>query len=228
MRINILSISSLVVLFLLSSYTLANETGIEVTGTAKESVMPDMATFSFSINGRGVGLTDLKNEIDIKSANTVSLCKRLGIKSKNISSSEVLIHPQYNFQTKSLLGYEVTRNINVVLDNLDKYTELVNGAIKSGVTTITNISLDIKDRAVLERRALGSALKVARKKAEILAISSGVGIGQVLYVKEGGGPIRLETYEFNQKASISNVATGVFEPGEISVTTTVTARYAIN
>ena len=227
MRINRLAIYSLVIFSFMASYTYADEAGIEVTGTAKESVVPDMATFSFSINGRGKELEALKAEVDKKTANTVSLCKRLGIKTKNISSSEISIRPQYNYQTKSFLGYEVSRNIKVVLNNLDKYSDLVNGAIKSGITTITNVTLDTKDRDVLERKALGSAIEAAKKKAEILAISSGVNIGKVLYVKEGGGLIRLESYEFNQRARVADLAQGAFEPGELSVTATVSVRYSI-
>ena len=212
---------------IIASCSYEDEAGIEVTGSAIESVVPDMATFSFSINGRGKELAALKKEIDTKTTHMVSLCKKLGVETKNITSSEVSIQPQYNYQTKSFIGYEVSRKIKVVLNNLDKYTELVNGAIDSGITTINNITLDTKDREILERKALGSAIKAAKKKAEILATSSNINSGKVIYVKEGGASIRRESYKFKQSTSSADLAQGAFEPGEISVTATVLVRYSI-
>jgi len=221
------SVYSLMLFFMVVSYSHAGETGIEVTGTAKESVVPDMARFSFSLKGKGKELSPLKAEIDKKTAATVTLFKKLGVETKNITSSEVSIQPQYNYQTKTFIGYDVSRNVKVVLHDLAKYTALVNGAIEAGITTINNITLDIKDRGTLENKALGSAIKAAKQKAEILAANSDVKIGKVLYVKEGGGPIRLESYQFKQRASSADVAQGAFEPGEIAVTATVSVRYSI-
>mgnify|MGYP000135375244 CR=1 FL=1 len=227
MRIISLVISSLVIFSLGSSFSAASETGIEVKGTAKESVVPDMATLSFSINGRGKELATLKKDIDIKTADTITLSKTLGVKTKNITASKISINPQYNYQTRSFIGYEVSRRITVVLTNLDKYTVLVNGAIKAGITTLNNISFDTKNRESLERKALGLAIKAARQKAEVLATSSNVSLGKVLFVKEEGGPIRLEAYTFRQTANSAGLVKGAFEPGEISVTSTVLVRYSI-
>ena len=227
MRTISLAIFSLVFFSFFSLFAYASETGIEVKGTAKESVVPDIATISFSINGRGKELAVLKKEIDVKTADTVSLSKKLGVKTKNITSSKISIHPQYNYQTKSFIGYEVSRTIMVVLNDLSKYSGLVNGAIKAGITTINNITFDTKNRDSLERKALGLAIKAARQKAEILATSSNVTLGKVLYVKEEGGPIRLESYAFRQRANSVGMAKGAFEPGEISVTSTVLVRYSI-
>ena len=206
----------------------AEEGGVEVTGTAKESVVPDMATFSFSINGKGKVLATLKNEIDIKTADLVTLCKKTGVKTIDITSSEVSIRPEYNYQTKSFIGFNVSRNVKVILKNLDNYTDLVNGAIKSGITNISSIALDTKDREALERKALGLAIDAARKKADIMAKSAGVTLGKVIYVKEGGSPIRAENFAFREKVSSASTTQGVFEPGEISVTATVVVKYSIN
>ena len=209
------------------SYVHAKQSGIEVTGTAKESVVPDMARFSFSINGKGKLLPTLKNEIDIKTAGLVTLCKKLGVKTKDITSSEVSIQPEYNYQTRSFIGYNVSRNVKVILNNLDKYTALVNGAIESGITTINSINLDVKDREILENKALGAAIDAAKKKAEIMAESSDVDLGSVIYVKEGGSSVRIENYAFEEKLGQRSNVRGVFEPGEIAVTATVVVRYSI-
>ena len=113
-----------------------------------------------------------------------------------------------------------------MLENLDAYTELVNGAIAAGITTIGSITLDTTDRNELENRALATAIEAARQKAEIIARSTGEELGRALYVREGGGQIRHETFQFNQLARAESVE-GAFEPGEISLTVNVTVRYAL-
>ncbi|MGD8525826.1 MAG: SIMPL domain-containing protein [Thioalkalispiraceae bacterium] len=222
-----LLVASILLLVSCSDADDASEAGIEVTGVAQVSVVPDLARFSFSINERGKVLTALKQDIDRKTADLVVLCKQLGIASKHISSSEVSIRPQYNYQTKAFIGYEVSRHVKVTLQRLEKYPELVNGAIKSGITTIGSITLDINNRQQLERSALASAMETARQKAEILAKSSALRLGKVVNVKEAGGPVRLETFRFKEKAGGVSSVQGTFEPGEISVTASVLVRYAI-
>ena len=214
--------------FLISS-VYASDDGIQVVGTAKVSVVPDMATFSFSINERGKILSNLKASVDNKSAKLVSLCKKLGIDSKHITSSEVSIRPQYNYQTKSFIGYEVSRDIKVILDKLNKYSELVNGAINTGITTVRSVNLDIKDRVSLENMALGSAIGAAKIKAEIIANNTGTKLGKVISVKEGSVPFEASNYQFRGFAESAPVAMkqGAFEPGEITITTNVIIKYKI-
>ena len=208
----------------------ADEGGIQVVGTAKISVVPDMATFSFSINERGKILPTLKTDVDGKSADLVSLCKKLDIESKHIISSEVSIRPQYNYQTKTFIGYEASRDIKVTLNELSKYSELVNGAIGTGITTIRSINLDIKDRVNLENKALSAAIDAAKIKAEIIAKNTGTKLGKVISVQEGSMPFEANNYKFRGVAESSSIASrqGAFEPGEITITTSVVLKYEIN
>jgi len=205
----------------------ASEGGIEVSGAAKVSVVPDMATFSFAINTRGRILVEVKADVDKKTETLVNLCKKLGIETRKITSSEVTINPQYNFQTKSLIGFDVARNVKVSLYDLKKYNDLVNGAVDSGITTIRNITLDTQDRDKLEQRLLASALNAAKQKAIILAESAGVHLGKVQQIREAGMPMEAQTYRFRESVSAAPMAQGVFEPGEITVNTTVYVKYSI-
>lgn len=214
-------------LLMMSSFVNADEGGIEVSGTAEVSVVPDLIRFSFSISGLGKDLAGLKAEIDQKTAALVMTCKRLAVKPKYISSSEVLINPQYNYQTKAFIGYEVSRNIKVTLEEIAQYTALMRGAIEAGITTIQSVTLDVRDRKSLERKALAAAIDEARQKAEILADSTGVRLGKLIYVKEGGARNVVPSYRFQERALSQAVEQGAFEPGEILVTASVAVKYAI-
>lgn len=206
----------------------AGEGGVQVVGSSKVSVAPDIAHFIFAISGQGKELKGLKADIDSKTARLVGACKQIGVRSKDISSTEVSIRPQYNYQTKEFLGYEVSREVKVALNQLARYTELVNGAIESGITTIRDISLDTTQRDMLERQALSAAVDAAKKKAQALAQRAGVELGKVVSMVEGGAHAELASYEFKSQRLSMSAAQDAFEPGEITVSATVTILYSIN
>ena len=117
--------------FLFASLTYANEnnSGIEVAGTAKLHVTPDIARFSFSIHYRGTVLSDVKQKVDKHTSGLIKRAKKLAIKQNDINSSTITIYPQYNHKTQSLIGYDVSRTVKITLKDLSKYSELVNSAI---------------------------------------------------------------------------------------------------
>ena len=211
----------------LSVSAIADSSGVQVSGTAKVGAVPDIARFSFAINGRGKDLPKLKLDIDRKTATVVTLCKQLGVENKHISSAEVSIHPQYNHQTRELVGYNLSRNISVELHNLDRYTQLVNGAIDSGITTINNIQLDISNRDRLAAEALASAVKAAREKAEVIAENADIHLGKIISVQETGSNFDNRRFGVRQMAMAESAVSEAFEPGEISIMATVTVIYAI-
>ncbi|MFT5220150.1 MAG: hypothetical protein ACI9LO_000840 [Planctomycetota bacterium] len=212
---------------LISTAAIADTGGVQVSGTAKISAVPDIARFSFAVNGRGKLLPALKRDVDSKTAAVIALCRQLGVSNKHITAAQISIHPQYNHQTRELTGYNLSRNISVELHQLDQYTALVNGAIDSGITTINNISMEVEDRDLLEAQALAAAVKAAGKKAEIIARNAGIELGRIISINETGSNFDNRRYESRQVGFADAAVSNVFEPGEIAVTATVTVVYAI-
>ncbi|MDX8387969.1 MAG: SIMPL domain-containing protein [Ghiorsea sp.] len=218
-------------LFSLLSFTTASfaqESGIEVSGISKVSIVPDIARFSFAIDGRGKELAPLKEGVDQKTFSLIHLCKQLGIKTKDIKSSEVSIHPQYNYQSNTLKGYQVAREVKVLLNNLKQYSKLVNGAIQSGITSIKKITLDTSKRKTLQQEALSNAVHDAYAKAQILASSSGLILGKALSIREGGVPIQRTSFRAVESMRMDGATQSPFEPGEITVSATVSIKYSAN
>lgn len=219
-------ICSLLLSLLLPLTSYANDYGIRVSGTSQLTTAPDIAHFTLAITAQGKDLPRIKNEIDLKTSKSVALAKELGIAAEKISTSEVSINPQYNYQTRDFLGYEVSRSVKLTLNELDKYSRLVDGVIESGVTTIRHISLDTSKRKQLEIAALESATADAEKKALALARSTGVRLGKVTSIEESGLPSASPVL-FRENRAVSSQASGAFEPGEITVGATVIVRYSI-
>lgn len=204
-----------------------NLRGITVQGSANVRVAPDMATFNFSILERGANLSRLKRTVDDHSASLIDLCLQLGVLRTDITAAEVRIRPRYDHPNANLLGYDVSREIRVVLKDLDQYSALVNGAIDAGISSLGNIQLDTSDRRSLEINSLAAAMAVARRKAGIIAAEADVSLGKVISVREAGAYGEVPLYQVRAE-SMSMDSRAVFEPGEIMISSQVSVTYAID
>lgn len=203
---------------------------IEVSGSAFVYAAPELARFDFTIEKRGKVLSTLKSDVDRKTARLVKLCKKLGIDPKDITAAEVEIEPKYSYERNTFLGYKVSRNVHANLYDLDKYSKVIDGAVRAGITNIQNISLELKEQNNIEDQALEKAITKARYKAELLANKSGVKLGEVLRISESQPALPQEEYKLYKGLSDrapEPSANAVFEPGRLTITRTVYVVFGI-
>lgn len=209
----------------------AHATGrvIEVAGVGRVSVVPDIAIFSLSIKEQAVNLSAMKARVDVKTRKLLELCKKLNIQASDISSTEVQIHPRYDFETQKFLGYTLSRDIVITLTKMSNYTNLLDGSIDAGITTIRKIELKTADRMNLKNKALGSAIDAATEKANIIVKKTGVTLGKILSVRESNGGFTGSAGLFRglAMASVRGMDKGVLEPGKISVSADVIMEFEI-
>lgn len=198
---------------------------IQVSGTATVKARPELVVFDFMIEERGQLLSPLKSRIDSKATALVKLCKRLGIQPKDLTSAEISIQPQYHYNTGRFTGYHVSRTVTARLYDLSNYSKVIDGAVKTGITTIQNISLQMKPDNNLENRALVKAVDDGTAKAILLAGRGQVRLGKILQVTESGPGFPVQSGYRAKKLARDDVALEaapyVFEPGQLSVSKTV-------
>lgn len=171
------------VLFLLIS-TMAiaqNQTPtVEVVGEGIVYATPDMVNISISIEKEGL---DLKN---LRQKNGEAVAQVLQLLSKEL--------PMENFQTSyvslykddynKLNKYRVVQNINIKLEDISKYDNLMNAIFDAGVNRIDGISFGVKNKEKLLQEARVAAIDDARKKALLYAVSLDQNIGKAIQIKE--------------------------------------------
>ena len=91
------------------------------------------------------------------------------------------MQPEYRWNEKDrkrvLLGYAVTRQVDIELRDLDKLGTLLEKAVDAGVNQVGDPVLDSTRRKELERQAMTKAVEDARLNAETLATAAGVKLG---------------------------------------------------
>lgn len=204
---------------------------IQVSATAEVKAKPEVVVFDFQIEKRGTVLQSLKTVVDRNTAALVALCKKLGIEPKDLTAAEISIQPQYNYNTNRFTGYQVSRNVTARLYDLTKYSKVIDGAVNAGITTIQNVSLEMKDQKDLELKALAKAVEKATAKAKLLAAKNGVTLGKVMQVTETGSAGYQVAYEAklqrNRDGITAEAAPYAFEPGRLSVSSSLQMSFEI-
>ena len=153
---------------------------VQVVGEGIVYVTPDVVNISISIEREGL---DLKN---LRQKNSEEVAKVLETLSKEL--------PKENFQTSyvslykddynKLNKYRVVQNINIKLEDISKYDNLMNTIFDAGVNRIDGISFGVKNKEKLLQEARIAAIDDARKKALLYAVSLDQNIGKAIQIKE--------------------------------------------
>lgn len=142
---------------------------IQVVGEGTVATTPDKAVISVSILQ--------EEEEDYKKAqqavNTVankllSDLEHLKIDKKDIRTDLVRLNKTYDYNLKKY-KYSATQSFNIVLQDLNKYGEVMNTILASGVNRIDDVKLEVSNSTELENEARKNAIKNAKEKADLYA-----------------------------------------------------------
>lgn len=165
---------------------------VEVTGSAKESVVADQARWTINLNTT-TGVYDLQSGYTRLEAATKKITAYL--ESQGFSDYEtpaVSSYPNYSYPQGSepiFTGYNVGRQIVVRSNDIDKISELANNVapftgVNYNVTT-QSLELTVSSLAEMRVRLLSEAIKDAKARAEAIAKDSGRSVGALRNASSG-------------------------------------------
>lgn len=123
------------------------------------------------------------------------------------------------------IGYTVHNTVRVTVDSVRLVGNTIDVGLAAGANQVAGLSFELRDPEQAYRDALGRAVAEARRQAEVLATAAGGGVGRILSISTGGEPGRLVGAQ-PQVMMRAEVATPI-EPGETSVTATVTIEFEL-
>ena len=98
-------------------------------------------------------------------------------------ATRIHVQPEYNWEPQAkernliVVGYSVSRQVEVELRDLEKLGQLLERAIDLGVNQVGDPRLDSSKRQELVREALAKAVVDARQNAEVIAKAAGAKLG---------------------------------------------------
>jgi uncharacterized protein YggE len=162
---------------------------ISVHGTGIVSAKPDMATVQVGVQIQNTSLEAAQSEATGKANDLIAQIKAAGIDEKDIATSQFNVEPLMDYrdgQAPRVTGFRVTHMLSVKIRDLGKAGEIIDNLVSSGANTVYGLSFGFSNPDALMNQAREQAVKDARARADQLATLSGVSLGQVILIEDGG------------------------------------------
>jgi uncharacterized protein len=198
--------------------------GITVTGTGTAEAAPDEAVFSLGVSTKGSTAREALAANSAQMQRVIAALKAAGVKERDVKTQDVSVGANYD-DSDDARGYSARNSVSVRIHELDRAGAVLDAAARAGANEVYGPSLTRSNREDLEAKALASAVKNARKRAEALADAAGVRLGRVTGIVEGfnGGPQPM----FEARAATDSTVGPPIEGGTEEIQASVTVTFAI-
>lgn len=203
---------------------------IVFSGEGKAVVKPDIALVSFAVSTKAETSAGAVNENNQKMNAVIKAIKDAGVNEKDIQTTIYNLQPWYDYTRNGSVfkGYTLEQQVSVKIRNLDKINNVLDKATSAGANNVGNLSFTVDDMEKVKAEARTKAIAEAKKKAEVLAKESGLKLGKLINVSEGGNyptPI-YGMGASNTMMEKSSVAPDI-QAGQSEVTVSISLTYQI-
>ncbi len=195
--------------------------GITVNGVGSVQAVPDRAQFSFDVQAAGVTAAQALERAAAESTAVNAALRNAGIARGDLQTAQISLQPRRSGKG-DVTGFDATTTVTARLKDLARAGRVVDAAVRAGASGVYGPSLSKADTDSLYADALEAAVANARAKAQVLAAASGVALGRVTNVVEGGAAIPVYA-GLSMDAKQTDVS---IEPGSQEITAAVTVTFA--
>lgn len=210
--------------------TIKNEL-FTVSGEGEATAVPDTALLSLGVTKQAATVAQAQNEVNSVANKITADLKSLGVKVKNIKTTNYSVNPNYDFTNgkQTVNRYTVSQNMEVRIQPIEQANKAIDIATADGANVVGGVTfvLDDTTQEKLEQQARKDAIEKAKKKAEDTAQLAGIRLGKIINVTEASNDFPRPLYTMEAKA-IPPVGGGEpteVTPGENTVRITITLSY---
>ena len=203
---------------------------VSVSGNGEVTAEPDLAQVTLGVEARRPTMAEARAEVAKTVDRVLALTRDLRIDPKLVNATRVQVQPEYSWNDKDrkrvLLGYMVSRQVQVEVRDLEQLGPLLERAVDAGVNQVNDPVLDSSKRKELERDAMTRAVQDARLNAETLAQAAGVKLGAVRTLNgSASGPV-VPLYKARVAMADAMAAPEAsYQPGDMKFSASVSAEY---
>lgn len=206
---------------------------LNVNGTGQIFLSPDIAYIYIGVHTEEPTAADAVTANNEETQRVIEALKAAGVDAKDIRTTNFSIWPNQQYGPDGQptgTRYVVDNSVFVTVRELDNLGDLLDAAISAGANSINSIQFDVADKTDALKKAREEAVKDAKAQAQELADVAGMNLGEVQsisfydsapmpymnsYGKGGGG------------AAVSEAVAVPIQPGQLTLTVTVSMSYAI-
>ena len=202
---------------------------INVSGEGKVKVVPDQASIAVTVETKGNNAKDVKKQNDEKIEAVLKFIKKMNLAPADYKTQRVSLNPQYDYEKKKH-SYNATQTIEILLKDLSKYDELMEGLVDEGINRIDNVTFQSSKLAQYQSEARKLAMKEAKLKAEDYVSVLGQKIGRAMTISDNSQtyfPQPMYATMKTMEMSDTRAPRETLAIGEINITANVTVSFIL-
>ena len=216
--------------------TIPQESAFRVSATGDVYAKPDTAQISLGVKKEAKTVAKAQEEINKINSQLIDELKELGVKEKDIKTTQYGINPRYEYERQSgkrnLVGYSATVNILVKTKDFEKLNQIIDTATNAGANRLNGLSFVIEDKDAVLAEARDQAIDKAKDKAKAIVKASGLSLGKLINVSvsdSGYYPVSRVPYGMDMAKGMGGEMseTTQVESGETKISVSVTLVYEI-
>jgi uncharacterized protein YggE len=212
-----------------------NDKVIHSTGTGNVIGTPARAQVTFSVQTENTDVKRAQAENSAKMNTVIEALIASGIPRDALKTTGYNIYPVYEESVGIMMPkvktYRVTNTLTVTLHDVSKTGEVIDIAVANGINQADSIRFLLSDQQqkVLRTEALKKAVEQARNDADTVAQAMGTAVTGIKNADITGGyyPVLFENYQYAASGDMRMASTTPVQPGDITVSATVTVSYII-
>ncbi len=166
---------------------------IQVTGTAEIQVVPDTATFSFTVSKKNESVAAAKKENDETINKVTAVANRFGIKQTDVKTDYIRVSeatkrvkiPNSDDDYENVFdGYRVSRSLVIKLRDMTKFESFLTSLLEAGINSVSNVAFSSSEIRKYKDQARADAIRAAKEKAQAIASEIGQSIGKAVSIEE--------------------------------------------
>lgn len=162
---------------------------IQVQGMGSVAVTPDAFSVTFILEQKGETVSKLNTQLQNDLNQLTTFLMDQGVPAKHIQSMQIRLSPWYenSAQGRKQSGFVLSREVSVTHNQIDEYDRMIDGALKRGVTRISQFELVSQTQQDAYQQALINAISDAKSRAGVIAAELDVRVGSVISVTQQHG-----------------------------------------
>lgn len=198
---------------------------INVNGSARLDVNADQINISVHIKTVDNSISESKKKNDDSVDKLISILNEFEVEKQDVDISPISLGKNYEYKQGERVqnGFYTSVNVSVLLKDLSKYYELIDNLSSNEAFETTNSNYSVSDFENYVKSAYKKSLIAAKEKAELMAETMGVTLGDVLEIDEStsySGPMPLNTM-VKEDYRAGDIA------GKVSINRDVRVKFAI-
>ncbi len=202
---------------------------ISVTGEGEIKVVPDQAVITATVETKGNVAKEAKKQNDQQIESVLKLIKKMNLAPADYKTQRVSLNPQYDYEKKKTT-YNATQTIEILVRDLSKYDQLMEGLVDQGVNRIDNVVFQSSNLSKYQSEARKMAMKDAKSKAEDYVGVLGQKVGKAMVIADNSQSYNPQpVYARLMKTEMSDMVSPreTLAAGEIKITANVSVSFLL-